>query len=100
VVRTTGPNDSWDGLGATINWDVPRYNINVCVYMQCWKYAKNKMAKFSLQYIYIYICVYMVLVHAVLDYSIRGLLIPSISHRFYDWIDQMGSSSMVLEPRS
>jgi hypothetical protein len=50
--------------------------------------------------IYIYICVYMVLVHAVLDYSIRGLLIPSISHRFYDWIDQMGSSSMVLEPRS
>jgi hypothetical protein len=34
VVRTTGPNDAQDGLGAAINWVVPRYNINIlCVYM-------------------------------------------------------------------
>jgi hypothetical protein len=35
----------------------------------------------------------------MLDYSIRGLITPSISHEFYGWTDRGGSSSMVLEPR-
>jgi hypothetical protein len=33
----------------------------------------------------------------ILDFSIRGPLTPSISPRFYGWIDQ-GVSSMVSEP--
>jgi hypothetical protein len=29
----------------------------------------------------------------MLNYSIRGPLAPSISHKFYDWIGRGGSSS-------
>jgi hypothetical protein len=36
----------------------------------------------------------------MLDYSISGLLVPSISLGFYDWTIRGGSSSMALEQRS
>jgi hypothetical protein len=36
----------------------------------------------------------------MLDYSIRGLLVPSISPEFYGWTVRGGSSSMALEQRS
>jgi hypothetical protein len=36
----------------------------------------------------------------MLDYSIKGLLTPSISPGFYGWTGRGGSSSIVPEPRS